>query len=195
MEHLRDEEVMLCCQRGEAGAMEELLKRYKRAIYHFAFRLTADAEEAQDIAQEVFVRLHQFRERYRTTGKFSTWLFAIAHHLSISRLRKKKWTVLWPRKEQEPEAYVEFQSPDPSPDQIASQNELSDFLKQSIQSLPFLQREALILREYQNLDYDQISKILNKSLGTVKTLIHRARMNLKTKLLPYVEESGGGSHV
>ena len=195
MQSLKDEEVMLNYQKGEVSAMDELLARYKKPIYCFVFRLTGNGAEAQDIAQEVFLKLHQHKDDYRPTGKFSTWIFSIAHNLSISKLRKNKWQVFWPRKKDDPDELVEFVSPDPSPQEVVSENDLNAVVKSCIQSLPFLQKEALILCEYEKLDYQEIARILKKSLGTIKTLIHRARANLKTKLLPYVEEFGGGSNV
>lgn len=191
MQGLRDEEVMLSYQKGEMLAMDELLKRYKNPVYHFALRLTNNASEAQDIAQEVFLKVHEARDTYEPSGKFSTWIFTIAHNLCISRLRKKKWLSFWPRNKDDPDELVEMQSPDPSPQEIAAKDDFSGTLKECIQSLPFLQREALVLREFQNLDYSQIARILKKPQGTVKTLIHRARQSLKIKLLPYIEEIGG----
>ncbi len=192
MQGLRDEEVMLSYKKGEVSAMDELLKRYKKPVYHFVSRLLGNITEAQDIAQEVFLRLHQYKDTYEPKGKFSTWIFSIAHNLSVSRLRKNRWFTAWPGKEDEPEVLKDFQSPDPSPETVVSDNEMSNIVKKCIQSLPFLQKEALLLREYEDLDYDDIARILNKPLGTVKILIHRARQSLKDKLLPYVEESKGG---
>ena len=192
MQDLRDEDVMLNYQKGEVQAMDELLRRYKNPVYHFAYRLVGNAAEAQDIAQEAFLRVHEHREDYEPKGKFSTWIFTITHNLTVSRLRKKKWWAIWPRRDDDAGSLVEFASSDPSPDDLASSNELSGVLKKCVQSLPFLQREALILREYQGLDYEEISKILHKSLGTVKTLIHRARQNLKVRLIPYEKEFKGG---
>ncbi|MFH1655664.1 MAG: sigma-70 family RNA polymerase sigma factor [Candidatus Omnitrophota bacterium] len=191
MQNLSDSQVMLKYQQGEAKAMDELLKRYKNPVYHFSLRLSLNAAEAQDITQEVFLRLHQYKDRYRQTGKFSTWIFSIAHNVFVNRWRKNKRVVLWPRKKDKADEYVDIQSPDPSPQESVSQDEFSDIVKKCIQALPFLQKEALILREFEKLDYEQIARILNRSLGTVKTLIHRARMNLKNKLLPFIEESGG----
>ena len=195
MQTITDEEVMLNYQKGETGAMDELLKRYKNPVYHFAFRLSFDEGDAQDIAQEVFLRVHLCKDTYKACGKFSTWIFSITHNLCVSRFRKNKWLCFWPRKNDDPDEAVEFRSSDPSPDQIAEENELNSLVKKCIQGLPFLQKEALVLREYHNLDYQEIAKILKKSLGTVKTLIHRARMNLKDKLLPYIEEGAGGTDV
>ncbi len=194
-QNMTDEELMVSYQEGDMSAMDEFLKRYKNPIYHFVFRLSWNETEAQDITQEVFLRLHQFRDRYSPVAKFSTWLFTIAHNLSVSRLRKKKWLVAWPRTSENPDELVEFASPASSPREAAVKQEESRVLKDCIQGLPFLQKEALILCEYEKLDYAEIAKILNKPLGTIKNLIHRARMNLKDKLAPSWEELKGGSHV
>ncbi len=191
MQNLNDEELMLNYQRGEALAMDEILRRYKNPLYHFAFRLTANAAEAEDIAQEVFMRVHQYRDSYKPSGKFRTWIFSIAHNLCITSLRKRKWLVVWPRNKENPDELMDFKSPDPSPVEEAAKSEVATVLKTCIQGLPFLQKEALILREYQNLDYEEIGRILHKSLGAVKTLIYRARQNLKDKLLPYLEVKEG----
>ncbi|MDD5730568.1 MAG: sigma-70 family RNA polymerase sigma factor [Candidatus Omnitrophica bacterium] len=188
MRNLSDEELILGYQKGDAPAMDELVRRYKNPLFHFALRLCLNTAEAQDITQEVFLRVHQYKDSYRPIGKFCTWIFSIAHNLHISRIRRKKWFAIWPRKHDAPDELVEFASPDPSPKDCAEDSEFCAVLRQNLQSLPFLQREALILREYEKMDYQEIAKILNKSLGTVKTLIHRARQNLKAKLLPYLEE-------
>ncbi len=168
--------------------MDELLARYKNPVYRFAYRLSRDSAEAQDIAQEVFLRVHLCRKQYKPSGKFSTWIFSIAHNLFVSKLRKSKWLVIWPRQKDDPEALMDFADTKPSVQDAVGDSEFSALVKECIQGLPFLQKEALILREYEQLDYQEISKILNKSLGTIKTLIHRARLNLKEKLLPYVSE-------
>ena len=150
--------------------------------------------EAQDIAQETFLRVHQHRGQYRPIGKFSTWLFGIAHTVAVSKFRKDKRFVLWPRRADDPDEMVDIESTDPSPTEVLEKNDFESVLKKCVQSLPLLQKEALVLREYESLDYEEIARILNKSLGTVKTLIHRARQSLKDKLLPYIEEFEGGTH-
>lgn len=191
MNQVKDEELMLAYQQGEGVAMDELIRRYKNPVFRFSLRISGNVQEAQDIAQEVFLKVHVARASYQPTGKFSTWIFSIAHNAAVSRLRKRGWLMLWPRKAEEPDELVELPSCDPSPEETVSKNETSQILNKCIQGLSFLQREALVLREYQDLDYEEIATILKKSLGTVKTLIHRARMNLKAKLLPMIEESGG----
>jgi len=194
MQNKTDVELMLEYQSGEALAMDELLARYKNPVYHFALRLSRNVAEAQDITQEVFLRVHRDRYFYRPTGKFSTWIFSIAHNLFISRMRKARWMVLWPRKSEDSDELIDVESPDPTPLETVANDDFNQVLKQCIQALPFLQREALVLREYQKLDYEEIARILHKPLGTIKTLIFRARSALKDKLLPYIKESKGGSH-
>jgi len=191
MQGLTDNEVMLKYQQGEMQAMEELLRRYKNPVYHFALRLSLNAAQAQDITQDVFLRLHQYRNNYNPERKFSTWIFSIAHNVYVSRWRKDRRFVPWARKQDKTDELMDVQSPDLSPVQEVCKDELSNIVTKCIQALPFLQREALILREFENLDYEEIARILKKSLGTIKTLIHRARMNLKDKMLPYIGELGG----
>ena len=194
MQDLRDEELMCQYQKGDMLVMDEILRRYKNPVYHFIHRLSRNAEEAEDIAQEVFLRVHQYRARYTPSGKFSTWIFSIAHNLFIDSVRKRYWLTIWPRKEDNPDDPVEFVSLTPSAAEETERNDLAEIVKRYIQGLPFLQKEALILREYEQMEYEEIAAILNKSLGAVKTLIHRARENLKNKLLPYAQEFKGGRH-
>jgi len=195
MKQFLDEELMLEYQKGKAEAMREIIARFKNPVYQFAYRLIHDAYEAEDVASEVFIKAHLARDSYKPQAKLSTWLFTIAHNACVSRLRKKRMFIAWPRKKDNSEELVDFESPDPSPRQVFIENEQDKVIKMCIQSLPFLQKEALILREFENMDYEQIAQILKKSLGTIKTLIHRARENLKIKLLPYFKEQGGNYHV
>ena len=188
MQGLRDEEVMAMYQKGDVLAMDELLKRYKNPIFHFAYRFLGNRDEAQEIAQEVFLRIHIQKDRYKPMGKFSTWIFAIAHHLCVSVIRKRRRFVLWPRKKDQEDAYVDFSSSDPSPDESTIQNDLQKTVKRCIDTLPFLQKEALVLREYHAMSYEDIAATMKRSINTVKSLVHRARMNLKQKLLPIVYE-------
>lgn len=171
--------------------MDELLRRFKNPVYRFAFRLSSNTAEAHDITQEVFLLIHTHRHSYKPAAQLSTWILRIAHNVFVSRWRKNRRLVLWPRKQGSGDEFVDMQSPDPSPREVVIQDELSEMVKQCVQALPLLQREALVLREFENYDYGEIAVILNKSLGTVKTLIHRARMSVRDKLLPLLKEEGG----
>lgn len=191
MQGLIDEEVMLNYQKGDVLAMDEILRRYKNPIFHFAYRFLGNFYEAQDIAQEVFFRLHQQKDQYRPTGKFSTWIFSIAHNLCISVIRKRKWFVLWPRQKENEEELVDFPGDGPSPKDEVLQKDLQTEIGRCIDTLPFLQKEAFMLREFHNFAYEDIAQAMHKPLNTVKSLVHRARMSLKQKLLPTVQEVGG----
>lgn len=186
MQKLTDEKLMLNYQKGDVLAMDEMLSRYKNPIFHFAYRFLGSTEEAQDVAQEVFFRLHQQKDLYRPIGKFSTWIFSIAHNLCISFIRKNKRFVLWPRKKDSQNELVDFPDSGPSPSEQVAQNELAKKVQLFINTLPFLQKEALILREYHDFSYEEISETMKKPLNTVKSLVHRARMGLKEKLLPFI---------
>jgi len=188
MQGLTDKEVMIQYQKGDVLAMDEILRRYKNPIYHFSYRLLGNVQEAQEVAQEVFFRVHLQKEAYQPKGKFSTWIFAIAHNLCISLIRKRKLFRLWPRQYDNQEAYVEFPCDDPSPEEKVSQKDLQREIKRCINTLPFLQKEALILREYHKLSYEDIAATMKRPVNTIKSLVHRARMNLKQKLLPIVQE-------
>lgn len=191
MDERSDEQLMMAYQQGDSTAMDEFLRRYKNPLYRFIYRLSRNAAEAEEVTQEVFMRVHEYRSSYRPVGKFSTWLFGIAHNICISRLRKRRPFIPWPARRDDPDEQADFPSPQLSPMETAVSEELSEAIRQCIKELPFLQREALILREYEGLDYEQIAQILNKPLGTVKTLIYRARMTLRDMLIPLIDEEGG----
>lgn len=192
MQGLRDEEVMMEYQKGNLAAMGELVQRYKNPVFSFAYRFLGDREEAREIAQEVFLRLHIHKTSYRPTGKFSTWIFSIAHNLCVSVVRRRRRFVLWPRKSKDDDGYVDVADSNPSPDTRAEENDVQQTIKRCINELPFLQKEALVLREYQSMSYEDIAVTMKQPVNTVKSLIHRARINLKEKLLPLVHEAGRG---
>ena len=189
-----DEQVMLAYKKGDGGAMDELFRRYRNPVFHFACRVCRNEAQAQDVAQDVFLRVHQARATYVPSGKFSTWIFAIAHNLLVSQFRRQRRWAPWPRRGDDLDRCAEFPSLTPSPADEAVRTEEATLVRDAIQGLPFLQKEAIVLREYHRLDYAEISRILNKPAGTVKTLIYRARMALKEKLHAVIRDTQGGRH-
>jgi RNA polymerase sigma-70 factor (ECF subfamily) len=194
MQNMTDQDLMLCYQQGNGAAMDEILRRYRRPVYQYSHRFCRNAAEAEDVAQDVFLRVHLCRSTYVPAGKFSTWIFGIAHNLVMDRLRRRRWWAPWPKTDSDPGQDVEFRSPDPSPQDAVASREMSGLVQACIRELPLLQREALVLREYHDMGYEDIANVLQMSLGAVKTLIHRARCALKEKLLPYIEEGKGACH-
>ncbi len=193
MQDLQDEILMEKYQRGEAGAMDVLLARYKNPLFRFAWRMCKSQSQAEEVAQEVFLKVHQHRASYRPGASVRTWFFSICHNLCVSRLRRGWREVLMPRREDDEgnEITVDVVSNEPSPFDEAAQSDAAQLVKKCLHRLPFLQREALVLREYEQLNYREIAHILKKPEGTVKTLIFRARASLQEMMLPYVKEMQG----
>ncbi len=188
MRDYTDDVLMSQYQNGEAAAMNELVRRYKNPVFRYLNRLMANTAEAEELSQDVFLKVHQNRLRYEPRGSFRSWIFSIAHNLYVSAIRKRKWLTPWPRKSPDFDEPMDMASPAPSPDLLACAADLSTAVQQAVHKLPLLQREALILREYEKLEYEEIAKILQAPIGTIKTLIYRAKENLRAELLPIVNE-------
>ena len=187
----KDEELIVDVQAGDPAALEELFMRYKMPILNYALRMLKVRADAEDITAEVFLVLFSRSQSYQPVAKFSTWLYTIAHNLCVSRLRKQnRFLSLWFRKDGADELTT-FDVPDPQANDHKGheENDLASHVQQAISRLPFKQRETVILREYQNLSYEEISQILNISLSQVKILIFRARERLRVDLGPLMKEA------
>ena len=184
----KDEELMLDFQKGDSRALEEIFHRYKSRILNFAIRMLGNRAEAEDVTGEVFLAFYRSCYSYRPEAKFSTWLFTVARNRCISRIRKNKGVLsLWVKSREGQEAPVEI--PDTSQisrDQVLKK-EISKEVQMAIAGLPGEQKEAIILREYHHLSYEDISQVLNCSLEKVKILIYRGREQLRTELSSFIK--------
>jgi RNA polymerase sigma-70 factor, ECF subfamily len=186
-----DAALMLRVKQGDRAAFAELVDKYKQPIMNLACRTIRDATEAEDLAQNVFVQVYKSAHRYRSSAKFSTWLFTIARNLCLNEIRRRSRhpaeSLDAPRPEAEDQASL--QVPDrktvPPPDQLL-QRELEEKLEQALAGLPENQRTALLLCRQADLSYEEIAKVLGCSLSATKSLIHRGRGTLKQKLKPYL---------
>jgi len=185
-----DEDLIRELQQGRSQAFDELFARYQRPVFHFCLRMTGSRPDAEDVTSEVFLALFQKCRSYEPKAKFSTWLFTIARNMSISRIRRRRkisflWFIDKTRGDEMP-----WDIPDPSPgaDEKAVRAETDRAIAAAIQKLPDLQKQALILREYQQFSYAEISQILKCSLEQVKILIYRARQTLKDQLAGILTE-------
>lgn len=186
---LSDEEVMVRCAQGSERAFEILVERYQSRIINLITRFIGDPDRAQDIAQEVFIRVYRNRERYRKSGKFSTWIFTIAANLAKNEIRRK----VRHRRVVSLDEEREFGSlgdtlPDerPGPKQTLERRELEVMILKAIEDLPERYRMALVLRDIEGLSYDEVSKVLGIPGGTVRSRINRARLMVKEKLESHV---------
>lgn len=160
--------------RGDAQAFTELVRRYQNAVYRLCLRY--GAEEAQDLAQETFMRAFVHRERFDPSRPIAPWLLTIARRLCIDRIRKHKPLL---KGDDEP-----LDPADPHPDAeaaLATREQLGQ-LKQAHSKLADGPREAIALYHWEGLSYDEIAKILDVPIGTVMTWLHRGRAQLKKAL-------------
>ena len=176
---------------GCKEALEELFQRYKNRILNFALRILGNLADAEDVVSEVFYTITVKPHRYAPSGKFSTWLYTVAHNASISKIRSRKRVFFqWFKKDPDDPEYQQWDVPDAKPgvDAQLEDSDTSVHVRKAIESLPLEQKEALVLREYQDLSYHDISQAMGCSLDKVKVLIYRARERLKKELEPLVKE-------
>jgi RNA polymerase sigma-70 factor (ECF subfamily) len=171
--------------RGDQTAFADLVSRYQTAVYNMAYRMLGDATEAEDAAQEVFVRAWNQLHTFQQERRFSTWLLSIASHHCIDMLRRRKPTAPL----DDVALYVESQ--DASPDEIALQNEQSDIVKKLLNTLPEKYRSVTVLRYYNDLSYDEIARMTGLTESAVKTQLHRARRMLADQLVAAGQVSRG----
>lgn len=180
---IADEELMFRLARGNSYALEVLVKRYKLKIINFVYRMVGDLDQAEDIAQEVFIRVYQHRERYQPIAKFSTWLYTIASNLAKSELRRRSIFNPISLTRLKGERLSSIKS---SPDKALLEKELGQKIQEGIEKLKPNYRAPLILRDVEGLSYEEISEIVGCPLGTVKSRINRARLKLREILDDYI---------
>lgn len=179
---LSDVDLMLRVRDGCKNSFEELVHRHKKSVLNIAFRFTGDELLAEDIAQEVFLRIWEHRKGYRPTARFLTYLYRVAVNYSISeyRLRRRHREVhIQPSDES---TYFNLPSENDPPIRKMERDELAEQVKLAVSSLPENQRVALILCKYECLPYSEIAEIMGISLEAVKALLVRARYTLKRRL-------------
>jgi RNA polymerase sigma-70 factor, ECF subfamily len=189
-----DEDLILAFQNGDLSAFDEIVRRYRDPLFNFVVRLLGDAFFSEDIVQETFLRVYRNRHRYHQVAKFSTWIYTIASNLAKTELRRRKVRNFFSISSKG-EDEKDYDLADTSVD---LEKEIDGILKneiilKEINALPFHFKEAVLLRDIQDLSYEEISQILNVPLGTVKSRVNRGRSRLQKRLgfLIREEEDGG----
>ena len=195
---LRDPDVRLMfrVRDDEPGAFQELVEQYQHRLIGVLHHLVGSADEAEDLAQEVFLRVYRARKRYRARSKFSTWLFTIANNLALNRLRSRR---------RNPVVRLETRDSGPlgprpaeqlardranQPSQQVQQRELAEVIRRALDGLNDRQRMAVVLNKFEDMNYAEIAEVMGLTTKAVKSLLSRARLNLRAALSSYIDMEG-----
>ena len=193
-----DVQLMLDVKAGDEQSFELLLHRYRTPLVNFLYRMVRSREQAEDLAQEVFIRVYRARDEYVPSAKFTTWLFRIATNLALNSLRDHRHEKL--DISMDAPVVADAEDGDEKPFQVADKHptieqELVEearkkMIRHAIEKLPEKQRAAVLLHKYQELDYAEIAKILSCSESALKSLMFRAYETLRVELAPLVARHG-----
>ncbi len=187
-----DAALMLKVQEGDFQAFEALVDKYKQPVTNIVARIVRDPTEAEDLAQNVFLQVYKASGRYKVTAKFSTWLFTIARNLSLNEIRRRSRHPAssldaTPEWEEEDQGGRQIEDRDaPSAVDEVLKGELVAKIDEVLGELPVNQRTAIILVKEKGLSYEEIAAILGCSVSAVKSLIHRGRETIKSRIKPYL---------
>jgi RNA polymerase sigma-70 factor (ECF subfamily) len=188
--------LMLRVRGDDMEAFAELVCRYQRPVTALAYRYLGDETEAEDLAQEAFLRVYRSRARYEPQAKFSTWLYRIVVNVCLNAIRARKARPPLPRGGM-PDgngsgSVPEFEDRDaPGPERRLEERELARRVKAAVDELPENQRLAILMNKYQDLSYQEIADAMEMTTMAVKSLLTRARVNLRRKLTPYLRDGRG----
>ena len=184
---LSDEKLIALFQSGDINAYNELVDRYKERLFNFVLRYFNNREQAEDVVQETLIKLYTHASYYKNVAKFSTWIFTIAKNNALTELRKnkrKRTESLWTDDGNPIDLNSKEQSLDRQTHNEFAINQLNKFLDE----IPENFRMAVVLRDFQELSYDEISKILEIPIGTIKSRINRGRIQLAEKMKHFKEQ-------
>ncbi len=188
---LTDAEVMLRVKAGDDSAFDFLVQKYRRPIINFMYRMAHNSAAAEDLAQEVFLRVYRSRSSYEASAKFTTWLYRIATNLGMNYSRDTR--------HERPENVMNLDEPDeetgqardladktPSVEEEIMQRERLRAIREKVEALPERQKMAVLMHKYQQMDYRQIAEVLKLSESATKSLLFRAYETLRTQLKEFV---------
>jgi RNA polymerase sigma-70 factor, ECF subfamily len=189
-----DAQLMLRFKDGDTEAFDRLFVKHTRGIVNFAYRFVRNREIAEELAQEVFLRVYENAAGYRIQARFTSWLYKIATNVCLNEIRKPQFRV--PHQSMhaslsddgnDEDRKLEFGTA-AAPDKIFEQKDLSRIIGQALQQIPEKQRIAFILNKYQELSYSEVADVMDSSEKAVKSLIHRAKEALAERLRPFTKE-------
>jgi RNA polymerase sigma-70 factor (ECF subfamily) len=177
-----DEQLVELALRGQRSAFEQLIRRHQRAVANFVFRQTGQRDGASDLAQEVFLKVYLGLASFDPAFRFKTWLYRIASNCAIDHMRRRGPATCALQPEGEPRAGAALAAEGPTADDLLRLRELQERIETAVGRLPVDLRQLILLRYRQHCRYDEISRIADLPLGTVKNRIFRAREMLRGEL-------------
>ncbi len=187
---MEDGDVVAAFLGGEERAFQELVSRYQTRLLNFIYRTISDREKAEDLVQEVFIRVYRHIGRFDRSKKFSTWIYTIASNLAKNELRNRSRNPLVlfqsikktaPGEEERP---LQFEDSANRPDDLYRKRHLRELVEESVAKLPAHHREVFVLRELEGKSYEEIAEITKTNLGTVKSRLNRARTSFADLIEP-----------
>jgi len=186
-----DAEIMLKLSAGDMAAFDFLLAKYRRPIIHFMYRMVHNEAVAEELAQEVFLRVYRSRETYRAEAKFSTWLYRIATNLGVNHARDTRHeraasTVYLDEPDTESGSTPDVADLTPNVEANILRRERMAAIREHVMALPERQQMAVLMHKYEGMDYKQIGDVLKLSESATKSLLFRAYQTLREKLKPFI---------
>jgi RNA polymerase sigma-70 factor, ECF subfamily len=184
---LSDAEIMLRVREGDDSGFSILIEKYRKQIVHFMFRMSRNQAVAEELAQEVFLRVYRSRQTYRAEAKFSTWLYRIATNLGVNHARDTKYertaqNVYLDQPDAETGTTPDVADSSLSVEQELVRDERMTAIRKHVMALPERQRNAVLMHKYQEMDYKEIGEVLKLSESATKSLLFRAYQTLRENL-------------
>jgi len=186
-----DADVMLRVKAGDQSAFDYLVQKYRRPLVSFMYRMARNSAAAEDLAQEVFLRVYRSRASYEASAKFTTWLYRIATNLAVNHARdtrheRPEVTVSIDEPDEESGTTLELPDASLTAEQAIVRRERMMAIRAKVEALPEQQRLAVIMHKYQQMDYKQIAAVLKRSESATKSLLFRAYETLREQLKEFV---------
>lgn len=191
-----DEQLVEKFKAGDKDSFRILVERYKSRVYNIIYGIMGNRDEAEDLSQEVFLNVYRFLHRFKEKSKFYTWLYRIAVNICLSARKKKNKSGSILSLSEISETDNTSRKMELTDESFSSQKKLEDMelarkIKSAINSLSEVLKTTFVLREFEDLSYQELAKVFQCSRGTIKSRLYRAREELRQKLKPYIGEKNG----
>ena len=173
----QEQDLIKRCQSGDAQAMEVIVRQYQTQVYNSAYGMLGNREDAQDLAQEVFLRVWEKIQQFQFKSRFSTWLYRIVMNQCINEKNRQRRHQTFPMEMDDSQAWTPVHLVTPEREALLAEKQ--EMLQTALGQLKEDYRTVLVLREMENLSYEELAEVLNCSLGRVKSRLHEARMALR----------------